>query len=61
MILTLTIALDNDAFVENNGTEVALILRRLAKRIDGEELTAGETLTLMDLNGNKVGKVEVEE
>ena len=60
MKFKLTITMDNAAFEDaNNGYEVARILRELANRIEGMELTRGDSLSLRDSNGNTVGSVTV--
>lgn len=54
--LTIKINIENSAFQESNGNyEVARILRRLADNIEGFTIPS----TLRDINGNKVGTVEV--
>lgn len=57
-ILRITIKMDNAAFEDSNGTEAARILRRLADDIDGLNWTESSQ-SLFDLNGNKVGRAEV--
>lgn len=55
-MLTLKINTDNAAF-EHMGSEVASILRRLSDNLEdleGEDVD--ESFTLMDSNGNRVGK-----
>ncbi len=61
MKLTITIQMDNAAFVDENpsGTEAARILRKLASRIDGEQCAAGDVTPCLDYNGNKVGEAKV--
>lgn len=56
-MLTLKINTDNAAFEDNGvGSEVAVILRRLANNIeDLEGRDLDESFALMDSNGNKVG------
>jgi hypothetical protein len=61
MQLSLTINLDNDAFNAPNGNEIAVILRRLAKLVDTQDLHEGYRQALMDTNGNKVGEATVTE
>jgi hypothetical protein len=58
---TLTINMDNAAFEPYNGNQLALILERFSKRLEGYDFTPGEGLPLMDINGNKVGTWEVTE
>jgi hypothetical protein len=61
MDFALSINMDNAAFADPyNGSEVARILRELADRIDGKELTMGEWRPLQDINGNRVGAALVE-
>lgn len=59
MELTLIINIENSAFEDANGTELAVILRKLADRADGSQLD-GVSWTVMDSNGNKVGKLEID-
>lgn len=65
MVFTLTIKMDNSAFCgigdgKRDGSELARILKRLAAEIGDAELTEGDDWQLYDLNGNRVGKAEVE-
>lgn len=59
MTFQLTISLQNDAFSEADGREVARILRRVAADIDGnvpqDETEAYAEGTCRDINGNNVG------
>jgi len=59
MKLRVTIELDNAAFEPGPGQEVARILRGLADWSEDQGLLAGESIKLLDINGNHVGKVEV--
>ena len=60
MRLALEIEMDNAAFENHNGNECARILRQLAEdRIRPNELEVGDSFTLMDYNGNKVGTAYV--
>ena len=60
MTLTITINMDNDAFQYHNGCEARRILRQLAEdRLAPDELEEGDTFTLMDYNGNRVGEAKV--
>ena len=64
MTLTLTIEMDNAAFVgANAGAEAARILRAAARQLDGWDAAnlPGFCWRALDTNGNKVGKVEVAE
>ncbi len=56
--MTVSIKIDtgNAAFTDNEGAEVARILRRYAEHIDGG---GPYESALMDYNGNRVGKVTV--
>ena len=61
MTTRIKIAMDNDAFYDGPaGSELARILRHLADKV--EELQRDEELSLpiMDLNGNRVGTLEIE-
>ncbi len=61
MKFILSIQMDNAAFCEDtNGREIASILHNLADKIDGYNLTAGDSTVLYDSNGNKVGVALVE-
>lgn len=59
--LSLTIDMDNAAFEECNGAEVARILEEYASGAREWVFVGGERKSLHDINGNKVGKVEVTE
>lgn len=52
MAFTLTISTDNAAFADDEGAEVARILREAADAIEGEAEQVGH---LYDVNGNRVG------
>jgi hypothetical protein len=58
--LTITIDLENAAFEDGNGYEVAGILRDLAGDLDDTQLREdGLRMRLRDSNGNSVGLAEV--
>jgi len=59
MKIQIVIAMDNAAFEDCSGAEVARILHRLANRIDGETCTPGDVTPCMDYNGNRVGEARV--
>jgi hypothetical protein len=59
MNLSISISMDNAAFEDGSGGEVARILREFATKIDSAELHDGDTWKLMDINGNRVGRVVV--
>ena len=59
MQLKLTINLDNAAFGDEAGTEVARILRELADDLDGHNCVIGERHVIFDANGNRVGEAKV--
>lgn len=61
MDITITINLDNSAFEDCNGNETARILRKLADTLDETRINSDfqSPYPLRDLNGNKVGHVEV--
>ena len=67
MKLKLTIRMDNAAFENNEGPEVARILRRLAGEYEERNRLLGypgaprECTILKDVNGNTVGRAEVVE
>jgi hypothetical protein len=57
--VTVRISLTNDAFQDgNSGSEAARILRDLADRIDGSELTKNDCRFARDINGNRVGELK---
>ena len=59
MQATLTIQMDNAAF-EENSVELARILQDIAHKIEQRGgVVAGDSFVAMDLNGNRVGKLEV--
>ena len=55
--ITITIDMENSAFDNSPMTEVARILRKLARKAEREGL---EDAGIMDLNGNVIGDVKVE-
>lgn len=57
----ITVNMDNAAFCDARGEELARILRDLAAQIEAEPLNAGEHVTLADFNGNNVGDLYVRE
>jgi len=60
MKLTLTLAMDNEAFGnDNKGVEVARILMNLANKVAKEDLFVGDSGMLRDVNGNAVGSWHV--
>jgi len=60
MTLKITIIMDNAAFEGRSGDECARILRDAADKLDGRDMISGGTLfTLRDVNGNRVGEVQV--
>ena len=54
-MITITIKTDNSAFANGN-EEVARILRKLADKIDDGCLIMKDEFSLLDINGNNVGK-----
>lgn len=56
-MITITIKTDNAAFEDDKGIEVARILRRAAERVENGVFD----FYLMDINGNKVGKLTDDE
>ncbi len=53
--------MDNAAFEDMPGLELARILRDAARKVEGAELSDRGRFALLDLNGNKVGSVIVSE
>jgi hypothetical protein len=58
---TITIDMDNAAFEDAPGSELARILRRLAKAVDGHDFDPRDSGKLYDINGNTVGSFTVSE
>lgn len=59
MRITITVDLDNEAFADNAGDELARIMRAFAARIDDGPLYPGRLDALLDVNGNTVGDATV--
>lgn len=55
MKMTIEIDTDNAAFEDHAGTEMALILRKLAARVQDWNGANQFSLIVLDTNGNKVG------
>jgi hypothetical protein len=55
------ITMDNAAFEEDAGMELARILRRLATDAEKHSVHNLDWLSLRDMNGNYVGRVTIEE
>lgn len=53
--------MDNDAFREDTGPEVARILRDVAAQVEHWSLESGDLRPVRDSNGNTVGEWEVRE
>ena len=60
MKFVLSFDMDNDAFREDTGPEVARILRDVARTVEHWSLTPGDSRFAYDTNGNKVGEWTVE-
>lgn len=61
MDITITINCDSAAFEDCAGDEVARILRKVAERFDGDDSTASYGFSLKDINGNTVGRVDIQD
>lgn len=59
MKLKISIDMENAAFEDCNGNEVARILKQLAERLECEALDTDYNMPLGDLNGNCVGNAKV--
>ena len=59
MDIKITINTDNEAFSNCPGGEIARILRRLAREIEDWRGKQDIGCNLRDINGNKVGKLEI--
>jgi uncharacterized protein YxjI len=51
--------MDNAAFEENNGCQVADILRNLVRKVDGTDLNGGDSFVIKDVNGNTIGHMKI--
>ena len=60
MTLTITIELDNDAFHPRPGVEVRRLLVDLSATLRTWAADDWDGLKLLDINGNTVGRVEVQ-
>ena len=65
MKAVINIQMDNDAFVQHPNTELARILKVLANNIEGQEYgvacdSVGHMIGCRDINGNSVGRLEIE-
>ena len=58
MTITITIKMDNEAFGEYPGPELARILRKFADDVEAEAVSLNNQ-RLWDINGNTVGAVKV--
>jgi hypothetical protein len=62
MDMIIKINVDNDAFYGGSrATELARILRDLARRIEAHSPVKSDEFTLRDVNGNRVGTAYLEE
>jgi len=59
MRFVLSMDMENDAFREDTGPEVARILRNLARTVEHRSLDTDDDGILLDLNGNRAGMWEV--
>ena len=59
MQATLTIRMDNAAFADSPGLELARILRDLADKAE-RGISDGDEYRAMDYNGNRVGSLIIE-
>lgn len=58
-MITITIKTDNAAFEDSGyGPEVARILEHMAELVSDWDGHGGLSLPVLDLNGNKVGRLE---
>ena len=55
------IEMDNAAFENGNGYELARILRGAADRVEDCEFAAPDSMPVFDTNGNLVGKISIKE
>jgi hypothetical protein len=59
MKLKLEIKMDNAAFEDHPGSEVARILRDFADTIEEVPMPVGSSESLRDINGNTVGQAKI--
>ena len=59
MTLTINIACDNSAFDDHKEAEIGRILKEFADDLQTHNIVIGDTFSLDDANGNKVGEVIV--
>lgn len=55
--VVITVNLQNSAFSDCAGSELARILRNLADKVDGMNENLGNEISLRDINGNRVGNM----
>ena len=53
--LKIEMCLENEAFIENRGGELARILKGLSAKMYTGNTTAGQVYPLYDLYGNRIG------
>jgi len=58
MHATLNIEMDNAAFLDDQ-SELARILRELADKIEDHVVVVGDSFVARDVNGNRVGSLEI--
>ena len=61
MKLTIEIEVDNAAFENLPGVEIARILEKFAHDIKSDTLAPGDQWLMLDFNGNKVRVARIEE
>lgn len=61
MNIIIKINTDNDGFIQNMNSESAKILDTIIKKLRRDEIDihVGESVSLLDSNGNKTGSLEV--
>jgi len=59
MNLNITINMDNEAFVGRPKAEIKRIISHLLNTTQLSAMAYGNSKTLMDINGNSVGKAEI--
>lgn len=59
-MFTMNVDMDNDAFCQDDGPdELARILRAVADKIERGEYHPGHSKTVLDVNGNDVGRWKI--
>lgn len=63
MKAVIKIRMDNSAFSNNNAMELARVLKDLSFKMieNGNDLDVGDLFSVRDINGNRVGQLEIKD